>query len=84
MNEQIAQLQEQITEIQQKLDSLVNSSDIPRNLEKAFRTRLGDIKPNAGAVAVTAIGGTDPFNLPNTTGLLSIVVNGKNYNVLYQ
>jgi len=82
MNEQIAQLQNQIVSLQQEVDNLKRSNAIPREVEKAFRIRLGDIKNSPGTVAVTAIGGAAAFNLPNTTGTLPIIVNGQTYNVL--
>jgi len=86
MNEQITQLQNQINILQTKIDNLERSSAIPRQVETALRERLGSINPknSTGAVAVTAIGGAAAFNLPNTTGTIQIVSNGKIYNVLYQ
>ena len=77
------ELQRQINELKREIQNLKSSNSIPRETEKAFRIRLGDIKsPPSATVAVTAIGGAAAFNLPNTTGVLPIVVNGKTYNVL--
>lgn len=78
------ELQTQINNLQREIDNLKRSNSIPRETETAFRQRLGDIKNTPGAVAVTAVGGAASFNLPNTTGTLPIIVDGKKYNVLYQ
>jgi len=41
MNDQIAQLQSQLTDLTSQFQQLFNSSTIPRNVETAFATRLG-------------------------------------------
>lgn len=84
MNPEIQKIQDQIDRLNEMIKSLNNSSAFPRDVEKAIRTRIADVKENPGSVAVTAIPGNAAFNLPNTTGTLPIIVKGKTYNILYQ
>jgi uncharacterized protein YlxW (UPF0749 family) len=76
------ELQTQIDELKREIQNLKSSSTIPRDTEKAFRVRIADIRNTIGTVAVTGIGASSSFNLPNTTGTLPIIVNGKTYSVL--
>jgi len=80
----MAQLQTQIDSLKIEVENLKRANGIPRPVETAFRDRLGSINPknNVGTVATTAIGGAVAFNLPNTTGTIDIVSNGKVYKVL--
>lgn len=74
--------EKEIEDLKREIDNLKRSNSIPREVESAFRVRLGDIKSPTSTVEVTAIGGAASFNLPNTTGTLPISVNGRVYNVL--
>lgn len=84
MNE--TDLQSQINELRKEINDLKGFNTISREIETAFRERLGDIKKavvNSETYAYVVSPG-DTLNLPVVDGALPIIVNGKTYNVLYQ
>jgi len=79
-------LQAQIDELKREIDSLKQSNTIPREIETAFRNRIGDIKeaPVANTTYQLTITSGDTITLPNITAVLPVKVKGKTYNLLYQ
>jgi len=73
----LIQLQKQIDELTQKFNQLSNSSQIPRNIETAFRERLGFPSPNftgtftyVSDVVLNNLGGGN-YSLTKTTKTLT-------------
>jgi hypothetical protein len=84
MNPQIQELIKRIEKLEETLESFKRSNGIPREIETAFRARLGDISDSLGTVATTAIGGTTAFDLPVVNGVIPMRINGKIYKLLVQ
>lgn len=62
-------LQIQIEELKQEIESLKGSNSIPREVETALRERLGSFSGLTGTGTVA-------------TGTLEFIYNGKKYNIL--
>lgn len=84
-------IQSQLNELAEKFEQLTRSVSIPRNVETAFRERLGlgNIKSTTGSATTTTtptpvIGASVAVVTPTVSGTLPIVVGGITYNILFQ
>ena len=81
---QIDELNVQIAELKQSLDSLSNSATIDRNLETALQERLGT-PIDVSTAGATVVVGSFPVTVPaNPSGTLTVRFRGVTYNLLYK
>lgn len=80
-----------IEEIRNKIESLYSSSTIPRDVETAFKERLGGVITSTGTTGSATTQSVSVPSVPTNitvpaqpSGTIAIVVNGTTYNVLYK